>query len=417
MELKEAAYKTTELGLIPEDWELKELKYLLRSKPSYGINAPAVDYKDHLPQYLRITDISEEGLYLKNGKVSVKHSQSNSYKLEQGDIVFARTGASVGKTYLYDHKDGELVYAGFLIKVTPDPEKLNPKLLFAYTRTQPYWNWVKVMSMRSGQPGINGNEYGSLKIPLPPTLEEQKAIATALSDIDTLITNLDKLIAKKKAIKQGAMQRLLKSPAQGGQRLPGFEGEWIKVKLGDIGDCIIGLTYSPNNVRDNGTLVLRSSNIQNGRLALEDNVYVQMDIPQKLITQVGDILICVRNGSRNLIGKCLRIDERVSGESFGAFMSIYRTKYSEYISQAFQSNIIQKQIEANLGATINQITNKTLNSFEISIPEDEKEIEAIASILTDMDLEIESLEANKSKYLHIKQGMMQELLTGKTRLV
>ena len=271
-------------------------------------------------------------------------------------------------------------------------------------------------STGSGVPTLNRNDVHDFKISFPTSYTEQQAIATVLSEIDTLITNLDKLITKKKAIKQGAMQQLLKSPTQGGKRLQDFDKEWAQVKLGDIGDCIIGLTYSPSNVQDSGTLVLRSSNIQNMRLSLEDNVFVQMDIPQKLITQIGDILICVRNGSRKLIGKCLRIDERVSEQSFGAFMSVYRTKYSKYISQAFQSDIIQRQIEANLGATNNQITNKTLNSFKISIPENEIELNAISSILSDMDRNIESLEQKKSKYIRIKQGMMQELLTGKTRL-
>lgn len=414
-QLREAAYKTTEFGLIPEDWSITTLSKVGSFLKGKGIKKdevqtdgiPCVRYGELYTKYDNIITFFHSYI---NEEVA-----SSSIQIKEGDILFAGSGETkeeIGKC-------AALLFVG-RVYASGDIVVLRPNnfdsTFLGYLLNAPII--AKQKSIR-GQGDAVVHIYSSglanVKIPVPPPAE-QKAIATALSDVDTLITNLDKLIAKKKAIKQGAMQRLLKSPAQGGQRLPGFEGEWIKVKLGDIGDCIIGLTYSPSNVRDNGTLVLRSSNIQNGRLALEDNVYVQMDIPQKLITQVGDILICVRNGSRNLIGKCLRIDERVSGESFGAFMSIYRTKYSEYISQAFQSNIIQKQIEANLGATINQITNKTLNSFEISIPEEEKEIEAIASILSDMDKEIESLETKKSKYLRIKQGMMQELLTGKTRL-
>ncbi|MEQ8477608.1 restriction endonuclease subunit S [Fulvivirga sp.] len=391
MELKEATYKSTEIGLIPEDWSDVRIGEILKIK--HGKSQKEVE--------------SSNGAYPIYGTGGLM-GYATDFLYDKESVLIGRKGTIDKPRYL----DTPFWTVDTLF-YSEIKEGVVAKLI--------YYNFLMIdwysHNEASGVPSLNGSKIEKIRIPLPPTQEEQQAIANALSDVDTLVSKLDKLIAKKKAIKQGAMQRLLKSPAQGGQRLPDFEGEWKEVKLGDIGDCIIGLTYSPSNVKDSGTLVLRSSNIQNMRLALEDNVYVQMDIPQKLITQVGDILICVRNGSRNLIGKCIRIDERVAGQSFGAFMSIYRTKYSEYISQAFQSEIIQKQIEANLGATINQITNKTLNSFVISIPTDEKEIKAIGSILSDMDKEIEKLEANKSKYLHIKQGMMQELLTGKTRLV
>ncbi|MFM6153395.1 MAG: restriction endonuclease subunit S, partial [Sphaerospermopsis kisseleviana] len=161
--------------------------------PDYGINAAAVPYSDMLPTYIRITDISEDGNFLAENKVSVIHQNAHNYFLEIGDIVLARTGASTGKSYLYNVKDGKLVFAGFLIRVRPDTQKLYPRYLKGYLETQSYWNWVKVMSMRSGQPGINGNEYSHLKIPLPP-LAEQKAIAQSLSDVDNLITAIDKLI-------------------------------------------------------------------------------------------------------------------------------------------------------------------------------------------------------------------------------
>src|SRR5690606_36108919 len=136
-----------------------------------------------LPVYIRITDISEDGHFKPSEKVGVKSQFSNQYQLSSGDIVLARTGASVGKSYLYSEEDGELVYAGFLIKVSPDKALLNPNFLFQYLKTQEYWAWVVVNSMRSGQPGINGNEYGNLVIPCP-SVEEQTAIANALSDVD-----------------------------------------------------------------------------------------------------------------------------------------------------------------------------------------------------------------------------------------
>src|SRR5690606_21813095 len=128
--------------------------------------------------------------------------------LGENQIVFARTGASVGKTYLYNPKDGELVFAGFLIRTKINSEKANAKYIFYNTRTKSYWNWIVSNSMRSGQPGINSNEIKNIQIPLPP-LAEQEAIANALSDADAWIEKLEQLIAKKRLIKQGAMQTLL----------------------------------------------------------------------------------------------------------------------------------------------------------------------------------------------------------------
>ncbi|MEQ9297619.1 MAG: restriction endonuclease subunit S [Cyclobacteriaceae bacterium] len=421
MELKEATYKSTEIGLIPEDWELRELKYLLKSKPSYGINAPAVDYKDHLPQYLRITDISDEGSYLKNGKVSVKHSDSNNFKLEEGDLVFARTGASVGKTYLYDSKDGELVYAGFLIKVSPDPEKLNTKLLFAFTRTQPYWNWVKVMSMRSGQPGINGNEYGSLKIPLPPTTEEQQAIATALSDVDTLISNLDKLIAKKKAIKQGAMQRLLKSPTLGGQRLPGFEGEWVEKRVSQIMNVSRGgsprpiqafMTHSQNGIN----WIKIGDTEKNGKYitSSQERIIPEGEMFSRKVN-IGDFLL----SNSMSFGRpyILKIDGCVH-DGWLVLQNYQTSLDTEFLYYLLTSNVVYQQYMSKAaGSGVLNLNKELVKTIDLVFPKTLDEQQAIAKVLFDMDKEIESIETKKSKYLRIKQGMMQELLTGKTRLV
>jgi type I restriction enzyme S subunit len=132
-----------------------------------------------------------------------------NYLLGENQIVFARTGASVGKTYLYSPQDGLIVFAGFLIRARIDPCKLSPYFFAALTRTRPYWNWVRMMSMRSGQPGINGSEYASLPIRLPPTLEEQTTIAAILSDMDAEIVALAAKLAKTAQIKQGMMQELL----------------------------------------------------------------------------------------------------------------------------------------------------------------------------------------------------------------
>ncbi|WP_222917323.1 restriction endonuclease subunit S [Corynebacterium urealyticum] len=191
--------------------------------------------------------------------------------------------------------------------------------------------------------------------------------------------------------------------------------QWRNVRLGDIGQSLIGLTYSPSNVKRSGTLVLRSSNIQDGELAFDDNVYVDCAIPEKIRTRENDILICVRNGSRRLIGKSVILDRRVSGQTFGAFMAVYRSDLNPFLRYFFQSDDFKRQIDEHLGATINQITNESLNGFVVTLPS-KSEQQAITERLQDVDRLIATLKRLISKKYAIKQGMMQELLTGRTRL-
>ncbi|QDT32060.1 restriction endonuclease subunit S [Thalassoglobus polymorphus] len=213
-DLKQAAMQQlltgqTRLPGFKGEWEEKRLGECLLARPNYGINAAAVPFSGNLPSYLRITDITEYGRYCPSPRVSVDSPDSDQFYLEPGDLVLARTGASVGKSYLYNPNDGELVYAGFLIRVRPDPRLLEPAYLAAFVTTRTYWNWVQLNSMRSGQPGINGNEYATLPLILPPTIEEQTAIAEVLSDMDTEIAALEQRRDKTRDLKQGMMQELL----------------------------------------------------------------------------------------------------------------------------------------------------------------------------------------------------------------
>ncbi len=192
--------------------------------------------------------------------------------------------------------------------------------------------------------------------------------------------------------------------------------DWEVKTLGEVGESIIGLTYTPSDVATDGTLVLRSSNVSEGRLRFEDNVYVVCSIPHRLMVREDDILICVRNGSRELIGKVALIDSTAKGMSFGAFMSVFRTKYARYIFYQLQSSSVIEQIKANIGATINQITNGNLNSFLIPLPPTLEEQRAIADALSDIDAQLTALDAQIAKKRDLKRGAMQELLTGQRRL-
>jgi type I restriction enzyme S subunit len=192
--------------------------------------------------------------------------------------------------------------------------------------------------------------------------------------------------------------------------------DWDAKPLGEIGDSLIGLTYRPSEVRKYGTLVLRSSNVQNGTLCFDDNVFVDADIPERIMVRPGDILVCVRNGSRDLIGKSALIDERAVGMTFGAFMGVFRSEDGQFLRHVFQSGIFKKQINEHLGATINQITNKSLNSFKVPLPPTDEERTEIARVLSDVDALLASLDQVIAKKRDLKQAAMQQLLTGKTRL-
>jgi type I restriction enzyme, S subunit len=192
--------------------------------------------------------------------------------------------------------------------------------------------------------------------------------------------------------------------------------DWDVKSLGQIGEALIGLTYQPGDVRAYGTLVLRSSNIQEDSLRFENNVFVEKEIPDRIMVRPGDILICVRNGSRDLIGKTALLDERTIGMTFGAFMAVFRSSQGHFINYTFQSQIIKRQINEHLGATINQITNKSLNSFLVALPPTVIEQRSIATALSDMDELLGGLDRLITKKRDLKQTAMQQLLTGKTRL-
>lgn len=192
--------------------------------------------------------------------------------------------------------------------------------------------------------------------------------------------------------------------------------DWNVMSLGEFGEVLIGLTYKPSDVRPHGTLVLRSSNIQNDALAFEDNVFVHCEIPDRIMVQPGDVLICVRNGSRSLIGKTVLLDERTRGMTFGAFMAVYRSPFGPLVNYLFQSQVLKRQIAEHLGATINQITNKSLRSFAIPISPHAEEREAIVRALTDVDTLLERLDQLIAKKRDLRTAVMQQLLTGQTRL-
>jgi type I restriction enzyme S subunit len=424
MELK-PRYKQTEVGVIPEDWELAQLGDLLTGSPTYGINAPAIPYDTRYATYLRITDITEDGRFDTSSKASVDHPITDNYRMEDGDLVFARTGASVGKSYLYEPKDGELVFAGFLIRVRPDPNKLCPQYLKHFAFSLPYWNWVSVNSMRSGQPGINGREYASLLLPLPPTKAEQDAIAEALSDADALIESLEQLIAKKRQIKQGAMQELL----TGEKRLPGFSGEWEVRTFGEIFAYLSTATNSRSDLIEDGDAYY----IHYGDIHTKFHNHLDFATAKPpmidrtrcrnaAIIKNGDWVMADASEDYDGVGKTIEITGLGEGQKAvaGLHTFLLREKSSTFVP-GFKGHLgglkslHEEYLRVATGMKVYGVSKAALVNLELPVPNPDEQT-AIAAILSDMDTEINALETKLTKSRQMKQGIMQELLTGNIRL-
>ena len=426
MEVK-PGYKQTEVGVIPEEWEVTSLGRCLRRRPEYGINARAVAHSDRLPTYLRITDISDDGRYVPSPPVSVDDPRAGDYFLSDGDIVVARTGASVGKTYRFTASEGPLVFAGFLIRLRPEPSLLLSDFVAAYATTANYWSWVRVMSMRSGQPGINGVEYGRLPVPRPK-LHEQRAIAEALGDVDALLAGLDRLIAKKRDLKQAAMQQLL----TGRTRLPGFRGEWLERTLGDLFDFSGGYSASREQLSTTGHCYLHYGDIHKSTRTYVDTATDYQDIP-KLDTPLaripsacfladGDVVFVDASEDNVGASKHVVVVNR-QGIPFisGLHTIVAKGKTDElaygYRRYCFQTAAIRQQfLYYAVGTKVSGISKTNIAKLTMLVPGIQEQT-AIATVLSDMDAELAALEARREKTRALKQAMMQELLTGRIRLV
>ncbi len=308
-----------------------------------------------------------------------------------GEIVFARTGASVGKSYLYDPVDGQLVYAGFLINIAPDPKQLNPKFLALFAQTKEYWDWIARTSVRSGQPGVNGREYATLLVPLP-NITTQDAIAEAIGDLDQFIRSLERLIAKKQAIKQGMMQQLL----TGRTRLPGFTDEWRLCRFGEL------LAYE-----------------QPGRYLVSSADYAGTGTP---VLTAGKTFLLGHTAERHGVFKKLPV---IIFDDF--------TTASKYVDFSFKAkSSAMKMLSARPGVHLRYIYERMqlidfvpidhkrrwiaeYSQIEVAVPDDQEQ-QQIASVLDDATAEIRLLEGRLTKARDIKAGMMQQLLTGRTRL-
>ncbi|MEG4595180.1 restriction endonuclease subunit S [Microcoleus sp. F8_C2] len=406
-------YKQTDAGVIPHDWMVKKLgeigklkNGINKAKEEFGFGYPFVNLLD----IFGCASLSEN---LSFGLINSTQQERSKYDLKKGDVLFVRSSVKpegVGLTSVITEDLKDSVYSGFLIRFRDFD-----LLYFGYKKYCFYEEGFRKRlidnSTVSANTNINQDALKSLVFAYPSTTEEQKAIAQALSDVDATIAELDRLITKKHNIKQGAMQQLL----TGKKRLPTFSGEWEVKKLGEIGQVVTGNTpptKDPKNYADE-FLFVSPADLGNHKFIINTEKKLSLkgfNLSRKfpkssiLFTCIGSTIGKIGISTIELTSN-QQINAIFPNKSYSAHYLYYSLSYSVPI------------IKASASEQAVPLINKTdFESILIILPSIAEQ-KAIAQILSDMDAEIEALEQKRDKYKAIKQGMMQELLTGRTRLV
>lgn len=390
-----------------EGWKEYILGDFLLEQPRYGINSPAVPFQEELPTYIRITDISENGCFLPNPKVSVDHGAISDFYLIIGDLVFARTGASVGKCYKYKEKDGKLVFAGFLIKVSPDQTRLSSDFLFQFTFTQQYWKWIDLTSTRSGQPGINSKELASMELYLPVKDEQQK-IANCLSSLDELIEATAQKVEALKEHKKGLMQRLFPAEGKGvpDLRLPEFQGqatEWQSTLLGAVVDYENGRAHE-NEIDENGDFVVVNSKF----ISTDGEVIKRTNTPYCLANKEDILMVLSDVPNGRAIAKCFFVDE--SGK-YTVNQRICRLR-SKDVNSKFLFYLINRNpyfLSFDDGVKQTNLKKSEVLECPLMVPSSPIEQQKIADFLSSIDDLIIATELRIKALERHKKGLTQQL--------
>ncbi len=291
-----------------KDWEEKKFSDISESF-EYGLNASATKY-DGKNKYIRITDINENSRVFDINNLTSPDTDlklAENYKLTLGDILFARTGASVGKTYIYKEKDGLVYYAGFLIRAKIKQE-VNANFIFQNTLTNKYNKFIRLTSQRSGQPGVNAQEYSNYKIYIPEGKEQTK-IGNYFQHLDKLIEKKEKKYQKLKQFKKAMLDKMF--PKNGADtpeiRFKGFSGEWEETKLNDLIEFIVdNRGKNPRYYCTEGIPIIDNFMIKNNRYPTlnEATRFIDENLFDNFIrkyNELNDILITlVGNGIGNI---------------------------------------------------------------------------------------------------------------------
>jgi type I restriction enzyme S subunit len=418
-------FKQTEVGVIPEDWELLPLGQATEYIKGFAFKAD--DYRSHGIRILRVSDTTYDGV--KDGEgIYLDVAKANSFRkwaLREGDLVVSTVGSKppmydlmVGKaTYIRAKDSGALLNQNAVILRSRQWSLALQRLLHNHLRQNRYLTHIeRIFRGNANQASITLKELFEYQIPIPPTKAEQEAIAEALSDADALIESLEQLIAKKRQIKQGAMQELL----TGKKRLSGFNGAWEVKRLEELAEIRSGGTPSTSQAQywDGDILWCTPTDITALKgykyLARTSRTISALGLKYSSAEMIPANSIVMT--SRATIGECaINQVPMTTNQGFKNFVP-FENMDVEFI---YYLLVTKKQDFISLcgGSTFLEIGKTQLANFEVQLPVTKAEQTAIATILTDMDAEIAALAEKLTKAHQLKQGMMQELLTGKVRLV
>lgn len=407
-----SGYKMTEVGVIPEDWEVKELSSIsaIKSGKRLPKGSLVTSSKTSYP-YIRVIDMNMGYLNLSNIMYVPENVQPmiSKYIISKNDIYISVAGTLglVGK--IPEELDGA--------NLTENANRIteiqcNRDYLMYYMMSPLIQNVIEAERTIGAQPKLALQRIRDFYIVLPGDNREQTAIATALSDVDSLISALTKKIEKKKAIKQGLMQQLL----TGKKRLPGFGGVWDVVQLKRIiSEFIVPMRDKPTaltgpipwcRIEDFDGKYLKKSLSNQG---------VDLNTVSKMNLKIFPVNTLLVSCSANL-GRCAIVKQKlVTNQTFIGLVPSDRidVEFLYYKMSREDKNLNNMAT----GTTISYLSREQFDNYEILIPSSKAEQTAIANILSDCDSEIAALEEKRDKYKEIKQGMMQQLLTGKIRLI
>lgn len=419
-------YKQTELGLLPEDWDcLKVPNTTLSSSNSIKIGPFGSALKKEYLTKHGYKVYGQENVYEKDMSIGDRYLGPDRFKelksceITSGDFLVSMMG-TVGKCMIVPKRIEAGIMDSHLLRIKFNTSIIDPCLVGQLFETKIVLNQIKQLSVGGIMEGLSSKIIKSIYLPLPRKKLEQTAIATVLSDTDALIENLEKLIDKKRYIKQGTMQQLL----TGKKRLPGFNGEWEVKKLGEICHYQNGTSLEKFFNNENGLKVISIGNYSpSGKFVVTDTFIDRLfeRAVKKYILNKNELTMILNDKTSvgTIIGRVLLIEEDNMYVFNQRTMRLKPEKniLPKFLYQKINNDEIHNKLVslAKPGTQIYVNTNDVVD-LEILIPKTIEEQTAITTVLTDMDEEIENLEHKRDKYVMIKQGMMQQLLTGKIRI-
>ena len=382
-------YKQTEVGVIPEEWDVSSLNDCC-SKITDGTHDTPKPVQSGIP-YITAIHVKDNCidfqscLYVTKADHDIIFSRCNP---RQGDVLLVNIGAGVATTAIID-VDYEFSLKNVAL-LKPNRRRIAGEYLnYCLADRKP--KITQALSSGGAQPFLSLTQIGEIIIPLPPP-EEQLAVAGALSDVDALIGALDKLIAKKRDIKQAAMQQLL----TGKLRLPGFSGKWEVKPLGEIAPLQRGFDLPTSQLQPGNYPVVYSNGVLN-----RHSIYMAK----------GPGVVTGRSGT---IGKVNYVEEDYWPHNTTLWVTSFRGNFPKFVYFLYTHIGLER---FGTGSGVPTLNRNDVHAHRVALPPTTEEQTAIATVLSDMDAEIAEIEKRRDKTRAVKQGMMQELLTGKTRLV